>query len=343
MEANRKLAAVAGFISRFIAFILAVIFVVSTLAVFLVLNVQRELLRPESYKQALAEQGIYERFPALAADQILLQDTGDVPEQLRYLTREDYEAILTDLLPSAWVQGQVEVAIDQAFSFLDSGGRFPAVRISLAEVRERLSGGEEGIRIVMRIVRSWPPCTEEQLQSWVGSEDLPICRPPEEILTALAPTLGGLQAELAASQIPDELDLTGSMQGGDVPDLAPILMGVRLIPFLPVVLLILITLLTVRSLRGLLRWWGLPLLFAGLAGFGLALATPSLVEWSLGAGSLDSGLGALPGDLIEIVHGVVRSLAGSLAGGIAAYARTVALIGLTFAVGSFFIPTPRRL
>ena len=43
-------------------------------------------------------------------------------------------------------------------------------------------------------------------------------------------------------------------------------------PLLPLLLLGLITLFAVRSLRGLLLWWGVPMLIAGGAGLGFGLA-----------------------------------------------------------------------
>ncbi len=59
---------------------------------------------------------------------------------------------------------------------------------------------------------------------------------------------------------------------GPLPFLRTIRLGARLSPLIPVALLWLVALFAVRSWRGLMRWWGIPLLLAGLIGAALAVA-----------------------------------------------------------------------
>lgn len=75
-EKGRALHAVVftlNLLSRFVAFIFAVLFVVSVLLALLLFNVGRQLLDPGLYKRALVEQRIYEKFPSLAAAQLAFQ------------------------------------------------------------------------------------------------------------------------------------------------------------------------------------------------------------------------------------------------------------------------------
>lgn len=59
-----------GCMGSIIAFVLAVVFVIAALLVLLLLNVDHQLLSAGIYKQALAEQKLYERLPALAGEQL---------------------------------------------------------------------------------------------------------------------------------------------------------------------------------------------------------------------------------------------------------------------------------
>src|SRR3990172_12761275 len=61
------------FIAKFIAFILAVLFVVTAVIALPLFNVGLHLFSPGVYKRALDQQGIYDRLPAIAAEQLYTQ------------------------------------------------------------------------------------------------------------------------------------------------------------------------------------------------------------------------------------------------------------------------------
>lgn len=322
----------ANLIAKLIALILAGLFVIVTVAVLLLVNVQQQLLRPDPYKRALVRQHVYERFPALVAEQIVSRTPADtesgLPEPVRHLSQADYEAILADLLPAAWLQTQAEGAIDQVFSYLDSDEPTTAIRVSLAEVKARVAG-EEGVRAALRLVRSWPPCTIGQLAVWAGAgiEEIPACRPPEEILTAFTPQIEELLSDAATRQIPDEISAS-LPQDDPRPVFRQVLAGARLSPLLPVMLILLVTLFGMRSVKGLLRWWGIPFLIVGLAGIGLAVsALPgtngAIAYWDIAARTDIATSGLLRAGL-DVGRYIVRTFATW----IAVEAGAIALLGL---------------
>lgn len=59
---------VVGCIARFIALGCAILFVITTLLALTLFNIDQQLLNAGSYKRALAQERIYERFPSLAAE-----------------------------------------------------------------------------------------------------------------------------------------------------------------------------------------------------------------------------------------------------------------------------------
>jgi len=286
------------------AFILAVLFVIVTVAVLLLFNVERHLLNAEVYKHALAKENIYERFPTLIAEQLTYQmkyagpgadgeggDPGDEengpPAQFKYLTPKDYEVILSDLLPADWLQTQTESALDQTFAFIASEAPTATIKISLVEVKARL-GGQVGVDALLRLIRSWPPCDDLDLFAWAvastGDElgDLPTCRPPEKVLEIFMPEIKLILSQMVA-KMPNEADLTQTFKGkgdeesanssssgsGDRPPNVRAILRIarpviRWSPLLSVLLLSLVTLFGVRSLKSWLNWWGIPFLFVGV-------------------------------------------------------------------------------
>src|SRR3990172_1370862 len=57
-------------VAQLLAGVFSVLFVVTAILVMLLISVDRALLNADTYKRALAEQGLYERTPALTAEQL---------------------------------------------------------------------------------------------------------------------------------------------------------------------------------------------------------------------------------------------------------------------------------
>ena len=153
----------AGCFGRGVGVILAILFVILAPLTLVLFDVQQNLLQPDVYKAALAEQHVYEQLPALVGEQILRsitynpceedpsrcegegepdedQGQGGPPIYFASLSQQDREAILSILVPTSWLREQGESAIDQVFAFLDSDAPTLKIVISMAAIRERLTG-----------------------------------------------------------------------------------------------------------------------------------------------------------------------------------------------------------
>jgi hypothetical protein len=292
--------------TKVLAALAAGAFIVATVLALVGFNVERNLFDPEPYKRSLAAQGIYQRIPALAAEQLVLQQRFEqllpasdprqraLPPHLQFLTQADYEAILSDLLTPEWTQEQIESVIDQVFLYWNTDAETVPVTISIAEIKARFTG-EVATRTFGRVLGSWPECNLIELLGWSGVvlgaklEDLPVCRPPDAVVETVLPIVSSLLSEAVLQQIVDAVASAAVTQVPDevvifqlptppeeiIPPKEPPIPREqviiyrwlgRLSPLPAIVLLAVTVILGARSLKGLLLWGGVPLLLAGLAG-----------------------------------------------------------------------------
>jgi hypothetical protein len=365
---RQALASLAHLVAKFIAIILAALFVITALAVLPLFNVGLHLFSPDVYKRALDQQNIYDRLPTIAAEQLYtqmhyagppLEEEGEAqasppepgsgpPPTFENLTQADWEQFLSALLPPDWLKAQTESALDQAFAILDSTEPTPTVAISLVEWKAHITG-EAGVNAFVQLARAQPPCGQDELKQWVaeGVSELPTCKPPDDVLTAATPQIQTMLNEVVAD-LPDEADLSQAFKGegeeesgetpppdsggaaqGPLPFLRTIRLGARLSPLLPLTLLALVALFAVRSWSGLRRWWGIPLLLAGLIGAALAAAFLPAMKF----GYVTFVAGRLPPYLsdgfVQAGLDVAWQIAGTLAGWVGGEAALIGLIGLT--------------
>lgn len=369
-------------LAKIIACIFAVLFVIVTLAALLLFNTERYLLNSDVYKRALARQNVYERFPTLIAEQLTYQmkraesgiegegggsedEGGGLPKQIKYLTQEDYEVILRDLVSPDWLQTQTESALDQTFAFIGSEALTATIKISLVEVKARI-GGEAGVNAALRVIRSWPPCTPFQLITWAGVtsstelEDMPTCRPPDETLEAFTPLIKRTLSQQAA-KMPNEADLTRTFKGkgedespsvsqsgsGDRPPNVRVFLKfarplMRLSPLLSIALLLLVTLFGVRSFKGWLRWWGIPFLVVGVI-----LGLPTVAAWVMLNPIISNFMAdkipaMMAPSLFQVGVDVGRDILRQAIQWIAIESVLIGLIGLVMLVASLLGPPRRR-
>ena len=391
---RNALASLAGCLARFLAFVFAVLFVITAVAALLAFNLGRQITNPGLYKRILKEQRLYERLPRLVAEQAIFLSTyqpcvenpqdprclaegegqendpsgqGGPPAFFMALEQEDYEVIVSDLLPPEWLQTQVESAIDQVFAiFLSTGETTVApseavIKIPLAELKTRLTG-EAGLHAFLQILRTQEPCSEEQLADLLqlnettvfSTEGLTPCQPPPEMEGELTPiieaVLGEMARQMPAEATIDLANLGGPASEGNQPAANPgpfdnprqALPMVRLVaslsPLLPVVLILLVTLFGVRSLKGWLRWWGIPFLVAGLIALGLALsALPAL---NLGIANLASAgkleMSGMSPSMLQVGLDAGREGVREITLPVEIEAALLAVAGLVMIAGSFF-------
>ncbi len=367
---------IAAFIARTLAILLAALFVVLAAAALFTFNAQRLLLKPDLYKSALARQDLYGQFPSLAAKQIVRSLTyqpcvqnpddpacqaegqgeagaeqGGPPSYFKELEEEDWEVILGELLPAAWLQEQTESALDQLFAGLESGEPEAPVLVSTREIRERLLG-EPGARALTRLFETLPPCTTVDLAAMTAAqwtlESLPLCRTPDNIWTGYQ-----LRVRLAvreeAAKIPDRTDLTGGAASGSEGQaqegrqgswLTEVRRALGLAPLVALGLLAGVTVFGVRSLRGLLQWWGVPVLLAGLLGAALALLADVVLGYAFLVATSRPSASFLAPEVTQTAFEIVAEVVRSVSGRTLTQAVLLALSGLAMIAGSFVVRRP---
>jgi hypothetical protein len=362
-------------LSRFLAFVCAGWFILSILVILPLFSIESRLFNPGAYKQALEDQNVYERLPGLAAEQIIDRTNynpcandptqcegegstgsgsgqGGMPAELRRLTKQDWEILIDNLLPEAWLKEQAESAIDQLFDFINTPGTDLSITFSLKDFKDRLRS-DAGVDAFNQLIRAQPPCTEQEWAMIMGYTDqadldnIPFCRPAEDVLKEGEPYIRQALDEVADG-IPDQSSLTaeGDGQDDEAADPRPFFKIVRTIiyvsPALPLILIILVAVFAVRSLKGWMWWWGIPFLLSGLLTFPMAIAAWAGSSWLLGRFDLPakaSGQGISP-ELTQTLVDVGASLIRSMALPIFIVSFFLGLVGLSMIFVSFFIPSP---
>lgn len=273
---------------------------------------------------------------------------GGVLAFLQLIRAQDLEKVITPLLPPPETQALADSLLDQSFAYLH--GRQAQVTLNLTGLKTALKS-PGGLDTFLLILRSQPPCTFDQLQQLLvitltGQGSLALCSPVPELLDLLTPFI---QTQLAAAvdTLPDNEALTplqvgasrsfGPFGDGAVGAFRLALTLLRLSSLVPLLFLLLVTLLAVRTVRDFLRWWGIPLLGAGLLVLPLGLLGEALFEpaWvGLLSGRLPDTLSV---GLVGTAHDVVRAVLQTFWGGSDLLGGIVAAIGLAMWIVSAFI------
>lgn len=250
------------------AAICAVLFVVSSVLVLLVFNIEAQAFSSRTYKQAFEEQRLYERMPGILATALTtyIAQTGSALPFLQVLTVEDWQNNIALLLPPEELKAMANSALDSTFDYLNN--RSDSIVISLAPVKAQLAG-DAGIQLVLQILRRQPACTPDQLtQMALGllGGQIALCNPPEEAIGLMLPFIQ-TQVQSMIGIFPNELTLLSPALRGTPADprvqLNTVRTVIRFTPLIPMLFLLGIVVFTVRSWIDWLTWWGWPLMFAG--------------------------------------------------------------------------------
>jgi hypothetical protein len=340
---HRTLDKAAGIIAHIMALAFASLFVITASLALLLFNLERHLLNPETYKRALIQQRVYERLPALIASEITASSRAG---NYGWFNQAELQATLTAILTPAWLQVQTEGAIDQFNAYLTSNGS-PAITFSLAEPQARLAG-QDGVNLILQVIRSWPPCTEADLLVWAAflsnsnSGDLPLCSPPEDVLSMATPLLQEAALQMAYS-LPAELTLNLAPHA-DQPDVRPAIRLARMMAYvslcLPMVCLIGTAMFGVRSAHDLLRWWGFPLSIAGLSGVVTAGLLVLSMRWAAST-YVSPLLSDLPASLVQVVLDTLGYVLREAALWMGGEALTIGALGLAMVIGALIFKPSR--
>lgn len=308
---------------------------------------QLVLFGPDTYLAAFERSSVYERLPAIVAVQLTHQlaytpkdapeggpgDTrGGPPPALRALTTEQWTTALTTVLPPDVTRTTVERAVRSVFAA--TARTESPVTLSLVELRTRLASGA-AVDAYFQVARAQAPCTPSQVEDMLAraATDLPACRPPEDVIEKLRPTvetvLGGLVA-----QIPDEQDLSQSLSPETLMPLRTARTALLLSPLVPAVFLLLTAVFGATSRRAIARWWGVILALAGGAVASAALLISPEFErrWQLAV------IPSIPPywseDVVLTLHDLAASVVTSYAFGLLLVSGAVAAVGLALVLAS---------
>ena len=285
------------FLARFLAVVFAALFVCTTVAVVFLRPIGTQMLAPQTYKDVLREQRVAERLPELTADTIdravtaagrkVEQSpgaaTGDFAGWLQAVSTQDMQTLVGAVLPADYVNGQLDGVVDQFFAYVHSDVKTPSVKLALVDLKQRLSGGVLEDAYV-KVLQGKPACAGD------AATGLPVgCCPPAERLPDVRAQFREMIGP-AVKEMPDSVDLFAARSSAQAEQVFRAMDGVRnkLRTFaaiarwswvLPVLLLVGVAVFGVRSFRGLLLWWGIPCLLAGLCAAVFALPSAALAGW----------------------------------------------------------------
>lgn len=272
------------FLARFLAVILATLLVFTTVAVVGLHAVASRVLQPQAWRDVWRGEKISTRLPEATADMLTrafasLQKGVEKPAVraddfegwIASFTRDDLTTMTAAALPPDYLDAQFDGVVAQGFAFLHSDAARPSVVLTFAELKQRLAGGALA-DAYLRVLETKPPCPAGATAAQQGPFPS-TCRPPANEIPALHAKFTEFTAQFA-KEIPDrhELFAAGDSRQAEVfyNSLAEIRTRVRTLETIhrwswiaPALLLLGIALFGVRSFRGLLLWWGIPLLLAG--------------------------------------------------------------------------------
>lgn len=330
-----------------LAAICALVFIFTGVPSLLLFNIESRAFSSATYKQAFADQRLYERMPGLLAATLssTLSQNQNMAPFLRELTMEEWQVTISNLLPPEELRAMTDQTLDATFDYLNFQSN--SVIISLVPVKARLAG-EAGVNVVRQFLQTQPACTVEQLtQMALGllGGDIALCNPPEEAISLLAPFIQS-QLQTINATFPNEIALVPGTESGNPQDprleLQAIRSAIHFSPFFVLLLLLTVAVLAVRSFRDLLVWWGWPLLITGTAGAVIAILGSPIVGWFLQILILSQGAILLPPILAASIGETATAVASQMLVPAVLQGFIIAIIGLIMVILGFILGRRER-
>lgn len=328
---------------QFLAGICAILFIISTVLALILFNVEAKAFSSATYKQAFADQRLYERMPAILATALTTsmgQNISAVPF-LRILTPEDWQNTISILLPPDQLKATADNALDGTFDYLN--GRTSSASVSLVPVKAQLAG-PSGMNVVLQILSRQPACTTEQLTQMamglLGGE-IALCNPPQEAIGLMTPFIQS-QLQTMTTLIPNEVTIIPGTLSGTPQDprlrLDRIRFLIRLTPLLPVLLLFALTIFGVRSFADWLSWWGWPFMIAGVGSVLIGLVGAPLVGWLLGLFIQSQGTIPIPPVFASSIAETTSAVARQILAPVMIEGAILGIVGLGMAILAMLLP-----
>ena len=306
-------------IGKVIAFIVALLLVVAIPVAIISYDVGRVVFNPPLVKQVVtdlvtesdlipvalewfSERRAEERYEEGEAQ--AWEDEPDIVKLISMLEADDWLDIRQELLPDAILAEWVSVTVDGTYDWIDNEERVPQITLSLTPFINRVDS-EHGRNAILIAYRELDPCTEDEIADFTSRLDAApagtevlynLCQFPdpwyEDQISDYVESLLDL-----VRNVPSDFALTGELaQTEDTAEgvgplalkaqLRMLRLLMNLAPLIPLVLLLLILLFAVRSLKGLGKWWGIPITLGSLITFIIALMYRPLLTAILTSGPM---------------------------------------------------------
>ena len=343
-----------------IAFLLALLFVLTLPFALLMFDVWRVVFNPPLVKAFITDEVVNSDLIPVAlewfserraqervetGEALTGVDEPDIVLLLSYMNRDDWKAIKSEILTSEFMTHVVSVTVDGTYAWIDSTDRVPQITWDLGPFLDRVNS-EHGVNAIQIAYDKLPPCTQEEINDFLarvaavppGVEVLyNLCEFPDpwhddqfsDYVNALYQVTENVPREFALTE---ELSRVAD-QGGVGPEaIKEQLRLIRLLSSLawlvPLALLLLILALVVRSLRTLSRWWGVPFIAAGLLALLPALTYRLIITNILAVGALSE----TPEVIIQEATRVILRLASEIFSPLLIQAAIILLLGVLLVV-----------
>ena len=330
-------------IGKFIAGIGSFLFIFTGVIALLLFNIERKAFTSTTYKQAFERQNLYQRMPAILASAVsaTVTQNPNLPTFVKTLTVTNWESTIASVLPPQELKVITDEILDSIFDYINR--RSNSVVISVIPLKNHLIG-PTGVEVVRQILRAQPACTPEQLQAialgFLSGGDILLCSPPEDIMALLTPVIES-QIQVLSVAIPDQITLVPETLSGTPSDPRLRLNNLRLIllfsPLLPVAFLIAITIFAVRDLKGLLNWWGWPLMLTGMGSLLVAWLGSPVVGLIVRGFIQIQGARFIPPILLSTLEETASSVTSEILYPVAIGGLILAVLGFTMAVMALFV------
>lgn len=270
------------------------------------------------------------------------------------LNQVQWDGLVTNLLTPADVQKSLDAGTDEVIAYFK--GETDSAGFPLLDMKARLIGMTDE-ELTELLLSSQPLCTLEQ-QTLIMSGQISEAGSSPIFCNATGGTsqvlLLNLQRRLNffADDLPEQVTIIKSpsplnppslqgMIGEDLQNTLQITQAnAQYIPFLPVVFLLLVSIFSVRSLRGLLRWWGIPIFIGSLFALILGIVIFFLFEQIWLNYVLNRFPALLPSGFGDIIYSVALSFSEDVSQHMMTQAAIVTLLALGILLISNRVPAP---
>lgn len=326
--------------TRILAGFFAILFVLTTVLAFALYFIEQSAFDAGLYKQALAEEKVYQRLPELTAHGLAIaaqRSNNSVLSVFRNLSEEEWRRFVLEILPPEQIRVLAEDAVTQVMTYLN--GESDVAMLSLANLKSYLQS-PEGVNAIYGMLKAQPDCTMEQLTAMaLNQQALTLCNPPDTFLIVDLRPIIEAQIKATVFLIPEQVTLisANSAKPRDLRSLKNLRLVMRLSPLLPMLCLLVITALVVRSFRGWLNWWGYPLLFAGLISMSLSALSRPLAARIFPVFIAPALPEALPPDIVDVFRDLTATIVHNALQPTLLMAGVMALIGLIMVAVAFLV------